>query len=75
MFKFVGMTLQDWIQARYAGSLNETNLYVQLSVQAIAVLIGGLVLWRLSLAYQRKKINERKRNNYFTTSYSKHWKK
>jgi hypothetical protein len=69
------MDYQNLILSKYSGELDQTFVYVNIATQAIAVLIGGLVLWRLSLMYQRKKIQERQRNNYFTSSYSKHWKK
>jgi hypothetical protein len=69
------MDYQKLILSKYSGELDQTFVYVNIATQAIAVLIGGLVLWRLSLMYQRKKIQERQRNNYFTSSYSKHWKK
>ncbi len=69
------MHYRDLILQKYTGALDETFIYINIGTQAIAVLIGGLVLWRLSLMYQRRKIQERQRNNYFTTSYSKHWKR
>jgi hypothetical protein len=69
------MDYRDLILQKYTGALDETFIYINIGTQAIAVLIGGLVLWRLSLMYQRRKIQERQRNNYFTTSYSKHWKR
>jgi hypothetical protein len=69
------MHYRELILQKYAGSLDETFIYVNIGTQAIAILISGLVLWRLSLMYQRRKIQERQRNNYFTTSYTKHWKR
>lgn len=69
------MTLQDLIQTSYSGDLDQTITYVNLTIQAIGVLVGGIVIWRASIAFQRKKIKERRRNPFFETTYSKHWRK
>jgi hypothetical protein len=39
------------------------------------VLIGGLLIWRFMSAWQRKKKLERRRNPFFESAYSKHWRK
>lgn len=52
------MTFQNLIQTSYSGDLDQTVTYVNLTIQAIGVLVGGIVIWRASIAFQRKK-NER----------------
>jgi len=69
------MTVQELIQLRFSGDLDQSITYVNLTMQAVGVLIGGIVIWRASLAFQRKKMKERRRNPFFETTYSKHWKK
>ena len=69
------LTIQTLIKAKYAGSLTETSVYISLAIQATAVIIGGIVLWRGSVAIQKKKMAERSRNTYFETPYSKGWKR
>jgi hypothetical protein len=44
-------------------------------MQTVAVLVGGIVMWRASNAIHRKKQKERQQNNYFETPYSRHWRK
>lgn len=69
------LTIQLLIKAKYSGALNESGVYFSLTFQTIAVLIGGLVLWRAVNAYHRKKQQQRSRNRYFETPYSKQWRK
>jgi hypothetical protein len=69
------VTIQDLIQTSYSGDLDQTITYVNLTIQAIGVLVGGIVIWRASIAFQRKKMQERRRNPFFETTYSKHWRK
>ncbi len=47
---------------------------MKLSLQAIAVLVVGLVLWRVMAAFSRKKSNP-KGSDYFDTKYKDKWKK
>lgn len=69
------MSIQTLVQARFSGSLNEMGQYLNLAIQAGAVLVGGIVLWRLSTALHRRKKAERERNSYFRTPYSEGWKR
>ena len=51
------MTIQDLIQLKFTGELNQTISYVNVTIQAVSVLIGGLLIWRFMSAWQRKKKN------------------
>lgn len=69
------MTMQELIEVKYSGQVDKTMDYAKVAVQTIAVLIGGLVIWRAVIAYQRRQRISRRQNSYFETKYSKHWKK
>lgn len=69
------MDIQTLIQAKFSGQLDETGEYVNLAVQAIAVIVGGIVLWRISSAMHAKKLRERSERRVFETRYSKNWKR
>jgi hypothetical protein len=69
------MIIQELIQLKYTGDLNQTISYVNVTIQAVAVLIGGLLIWRSMSAWQSKKKLERKKNPFFESAYSKHWRK
>ena len=59
------MTIQDLIQLKFTGELNQTISYVNVTIQAVSVLIGGLLIWRFMNAWQRKKKLDRRRNPFF----------
>jgi hypothetical protein len=67
--------IQLLIKAKYSGAMPETSTYLNLVMQASGVLIGGLVLWRMSNRYHKKKMAARTRNPYFETNYSRNWKR
>ena len=69
------LTIQTLIKAKYSGSISDVSGYGTIAIQAVAVLIGGIILWRLSSSLHKKKIAERSRNSYFETPYSKGWKR
>jgi hypothetical protein len=69
------LTADTLIQARYSGALDEMSVYVNLVIQAGAILVGGIVLWRMSAVIHRKKKAERERNSYFSTPYSEGWRR
>lgn len=69
------LTLETLFRAKYAGSIGEMSSYVSLAVQTVAVMIGGIVLWRASVVLHKKKKSQRSRNAYFDTPYSKGWKR
>ncbi len=70
----VDLTIQTLIKAKYAGAMSDSSSYFSLALQTVAVMIGGILMWRLSARIHNKKKNERHRNSYFDTSYSKGWK-
>ena len=69
------LTIDILIKAKYSGSLDEMSQYLNLAIQAGAVLVGGIVLWRMSAIIHRRKKAERERNKFFQTPYSEGWKR
>ena len=69
------LTIQTLIKAKYSGGISEMSSYISLAIQATAVIIGGIVLWRISVAMHKRKLAQRNRNQYFDTPYSKGWKR
>lgn len=67
--------VQLLIKAKYAGSMVDSSVYMNMAVQAGAVLIGGIIIWRMSARIHKKKIAQRERNQYFETTYSRNWKR
>ena len=49
------------------------NEMLELSFQAILILVVGLVLWRV-MAVMSKRKSKPKRNSYFDTKYTKKWR-
>lgn len=68
-------SVQILVKAKYSGALSEMSSYVNLAIQATAVIIGGIVLWRASVVIHKKKLAKRQRNSYFETPYSRGWKR
>ncbi len=68
------LTLDVLIKAKYSGSISEVASYSSLAIQTIAVIIGGIVLWRISVVMHKRKLAKRSRNDYFETPYSKGWR-
>ncbi len=69
------LIIQELIKVKFSGGVNDISLYVNLVIQTIAVLVGGIILWRVSVVIHKKKLKERKRNTFFDTPYSKSWRK
>ncbi|MBL1280891.1 MAG: hypothetical protein COA33_011490 [Fluviicola sp.] len=69
------LTIELLIRAQYSGAASDVSSYVNLAIQTVAVLIGGIVLWRISVVIHKKKVAQRSRNQFFETSYSKGWKR
>ncbi|WP_299202994.1 hypothetical protein [Brumimicrobium sp.] len=69
------MNVQDFIQRRFSGQLNNEAEYMELIVQVFAVLILGLVLWRMMVVFHKKKKAKRKPSTYFENTFSRNWKK
>lgn len=67
--------MQELIRANYSGGLSQMSAYISIAIQAVAVIIGGIVIWRASVSIQKKKQKQRSRNSYFETAYSKGWKR
>jgi hypothetical protein len=51
------------------------SAYVSIAAQALGVVIGGIILWRASAVFHKKKKAQRSRNAYFETPYSRSWKR
>jgi len=69
------LTIQQLIRAQFSGAVSDTSSYVNLAIQAVAVMIGGIVLWRISVVMHKKKLAQRSKNQFFETPYSKGWKR
>lgn len=66
---------QEMIRLHYSGAMSEAGAYSALAIQTVAVLIGGLILWRASNYMHKRKLKERTSNQFFQTPYSKGWKR
>lgn len=69
------MNVQEFIQRRFSGELNNEAEYIELIVQVFAVLIIGLLMWRLMVVFQRRKTAKRRQSTYFDNVFSKNWRK
>jgi hypothetical protein len=69
------MMPQELIQVKYSGSISVLRDYLNISALTIAILIVGILFWRILIAYQNKKNKYRFKSTYFESSYSKHWRK
>lgn len=69
------MDIQELIQRRFTGELNNEAEYIELLVQVFAVLIIGLLLWRIMIVFHKKKKATRRPSAYFDNTFSKSWKK
>lgn len=63
------MTTQELIQQRFSGTLNNEVEYIDLLVQVFAVLIIGLILWRMIVIFHKKKNAKRKKSTYFESKW------
>lgn len=68
------LTYDILIKAKYAGNISAISSYISLALQTTAIIIGGIILWRMSTRLHRKKQEARQRNRYFETPFSKGWK-
>lgn len=69
------ITIQELIKAKFSGGMSDISAYVNLSVQTLAVMIGGIALWRISVVLHKRKLASRSRNDFFDTPYSKGWRR
>lgn len=68
------MEIQTLIKVNYIGELDNSFAYSTIGFQTIAVLVGGILLWRVSNAVHRRKLQQRANQPHFSTRYSEHWK-
>ena len=71
----MSLTLQSLIESNYSGQISELSVYTNLGVQTIAVIIGGIIIWRVSITMLRKKQKQRSDKSYFETKYGESWKR
>lgn len=68
-------TYSPEIVSRYLnGVASESMPMMNLMMQVIVILIVGIVLWRISAVFGRKKKN-RHQNMFSESRYQKHWKR
>jgi hypothetical protein len=68
------MDIQTLIKAKYVGELDSSMAYSTMGFQTIAVLIGGIILWRVSNMVHQRKLKQRAQKAHFKTRFSEHWK-
>lgn len=66
---------QEVIKMYYSGAMSDVEAYTGLAVQTIAVLVGGIILWRISAYMHKRKKSQRRRNEFFETPYARGWKR
>jgi hypothetical protein len=59
------MNAQTVIQNHFTGHYGESLQFVTVTIYAISAMIGGIMLWRYSATWQKRKQKERKKNSYF----------
>lgn len=64
------MSIQELVQRRFSGELNNEAEYIELLVQVFAVLVLGLVLWRMMVLFHKRKNAQRKKSAFFDTQFS-----
>lgn len=69
------MNVQQLIQRRFSGQLNNEAEYIELIIQVFAVLILGLVLWRIMVVFHKKKNAKRKKSVFFDNTFTNNWRK
>lgn len=66
---------QSTIKLYYSGAASDLQSYSGLAVQTVAILVGGIILWRISAFMHKRKKSQRRRNDFFETPYAKGWKR
>jgi hypothetical protein len=69
------LTIQQLIKTSFSGEIDQSYVYLNLMAQAGGVLIAGIVMWRLSAYFHKKKIAQRQNGQRFETRFSREWKK
>ncbi len=68
------MAFDTLVRLKYSGAMSGTSTYIHLIMQTGGVLIGGIILWRMSARMHQRKQAERADKQYFQTRYSGNWK-
>ena len=68
------MDIQTLIRAKYVGELDNTSAYSTIGFQTVAILVGGILLWRVSNILHKRKLAQRAQQPHFKTRFSEHWK-
>lgn len=66
---------QETIKIHFSGAASEVEAYSGLAIQTIAILVGGIILWRLSNYLYNRKRKQRSSSTFFETPYAKGWKR
>jgi hypothetical protein len=69
------LSIQQLIKTSFSGDIDHSFEYMNLVFQAVGVLVAGIVLWRLSAYFQKRKAAQVNNGKRFETSFSKEWKK
>jgi hypothetical protein len=56
------------------GGVNDSFVMIKLMIQVIAVLVVGLVLWRISAIFSKKKSQQRRRSVFMESRFQDQWK-
>ena len=65
----------QFITEYLSGQASETQLMVKLMAQVFVILVIGIVLWRISAMFGKKKTKTRRKNMFTDSNYQTHWKK
>ena len=64
------MDAQTVSQTHFSGEYGQSLQFVKVTIYAIGAMFGGIMLWRWSASWQKRKHKERKRNSYFENGQS-----
>ena len=56
------------------GGVNDSFVMIKLMIQVIAILVVGLVLWRISTIFTGEKNQQRRRTVFMESRYQDQWK-
>jgi hypothetical protein len=63
----------EFVQNFLSGQASEMKPMVNLMAQVFAILVVGIILWRISSVFSKRKKTRRK-NMFSESSYQAHWK-
>ncbi len=66
---------QNIIKIQFSGAHTDVEAYSGLAIQTIAILVGGIILWRISNYMHKRKQKQRRKNDFFETPYARGWKR